>query len=177
MDNFLHEQDTQPRRFSGILVGALLAAAALVAGGLWLLSFQPNSAELKQQQMAGAVYEGSPEFDNYTKQLVIATDFDRTSESPLGIGTIMMSIHGTIRNKGTRAINLLEVTVSVIDIQNKVIKEKKSLVVPNQAETLSADTTIPVFVPMDGFKEADDRANIRWKVSAIRFAGQQTNQQ
>lgn len=169
MDNFLHEQETQPRRFNGIVAGALLAAAAIVAGGLWLLTFQPTGAELKQQQMAGAVYEGSPEFDNYTKQLIIATDFDRTSESPLGIGTIMMSIHGTIRNKGTRAIDLLEVTVGVIDQQNKVIKEKKMLVVPNQAAILQSNETIPVFVPMDGFKKEDDRANIRWKVSAMRF--------
>ena len=26
-----------------------------------------------------------------------------------------------------------------------------------------------VFVPLDGFSKDDDRANVRWKVSAIRF--------
>ncbi|MCY7346464.1 MAG: hypothetical protein LH614_09635 [Pyrinomonadaceae bacterium] len=169
MDTFLHEQETKKSRLSGVLIGALLVAASIVAGGLWLLTFQPNREEQQQLQMVGAFMEGTPEFDNYTKQLVITTDFDRTTESPLGLGTIQMSIHGTIRNKGAKVINGLEVTVSVVDKQNKIIKAKKTMVVPNQAEILQPSETIPVFVPMDGFSKEDDRANIRWKVSAIRF--------
>ena len=170
MDNFLQEKSEKKSRLSGVLVGALLLAAAIVAGGLWLLTFQPNREEQQKQQLVGAFTEGAPEFDNYTKQIVITTDLDRTTESPLGLGTIQMSIHGTIRNKGTKAINGLEVTVGVVDKQNKIIREKKTMVVPNQSETLQPNETIPVFVPMDGFSKKDDRANIRWKVSAIRFA-------
>ena len=169
MDTFLHEQETKKSRLSGVLIGALLVAAAIVAGGLWLLTFQPNREEQQQLQMVGAFTEGTPEFDNYTKQLVITTDFDRTTESPLGLGTIQMSIHGTIRNKGAKVINGLEVTVSVVDKQNKIVKAKKTMVVPNQAEILQPNETISVFVPMDGFSKTDDRANISWKVSAIRF--------
>lgn len=169
MDNFLQETKPEKSRVSGVLIGALLVAAMIVAGGLWLLTFQPTREEQQKQMLAGSFMEGSPEFDNYTKQLVITTDFDRTTESPLGLGTIQMSIHGTIRNKGDKAINGLEVTVSVVDLKNQVVKEKKTMVVPNQAETLQPNETIPVFVPMDGFKKDDDRANIRWKVSAIRF--------
>ncbi len=169
METFLQEKKEEKRGVSGILVGAVLVAAALVAGAIWLLSFQPTREEQKQQEMAGSFLEGSPEFEEYTKQLVISTDFDRTTESPLGIGTIHMLIHGTIRNKGTKTINGLEVKVSVIDKQNKIIKEKKTMVIPNQSPTLQPNETIPVFVPMDGFGKEDDRANIRWKVSAIRF--------
>ena len=169
MNTFLQEKKEEKSRLSGVLIGALLAAAAIVAGGLWLLTFQPNREEQQQQQLAGAFMEGAPEFDNYTKQLVITTDFDRTTESPLGLGTIQMSIRGTIRNKGTKAINGLEVAVSVVDKQNKIIREKRTMVVPNQSEMLQPDETISVFVPMDGFSKEDDRANIRWKVSAIRF--------
>lgn len=169
MDNFLQETKEEKSRVSGVLIGALLAAAAIVAGGLWLLTFQPSREEQKQQQLVGAFLEGSPEFDNYTKQIVITTDFDRTTESPLGLGTIQMSIHGTIRNKGDKTINGLEVAVSVVDIKNQLVKEKKTMVVPNQSSVLQPGETIPVFVPMDGFKKEDDRANIRWKVSAIRF--------
>jgi hypothetical protein len=55
-----------------------------------------------------------------------------------------MSIHGTIRNKGEKIINGLEVSVSVVDKQNKVIKEKKTMVVPNQSPTLPPNETIPV---------------------------------
>jgi len=169
METFLQEKKEEKRGISGVLVGAVLVAAALVAGAVWLLSFQPTREEQKQQEMAGSFLEGSPEFEEYTKQLVISTDFDRTTESPLGIGTIQMSIHGTIRNKGTKTINGLEVKVSVIDRQNKIIKEKKTMVVPNQSPVIYPNETIPIFVPMDGFGKEDDRANIRWKVSAIRF--------
>jgi hypothetical protein len=169
MDSFLQEKKEGKRRVSGVVVGAVLVALAIVAGGLWLLSFQPTREEQKQQELTGAFLEGSPEFEEYTKQLVITTNFDRTSESPIGFGTIQMAIHGTIRNKGARTINGLEVTVSVVDIQNKAIKEKKTMVVPNQAQILLPNETIPVFVSVGGFKKEEDRANIRWKVSAIRF--------
>ena len=169
MDNFLQERPAEKSRVSGVLIGALLLAAAIVAGGVWLLTFQPNRKEQQQQQLAGAVFEGSPEFDEYTKQLVITTDFDRTSQAQLGLGTIQMSIHGTIRNKGAKTLSGLEVTVGVVDSKNQIIKEKKTMVIPNQAEVLQPSATIPVFVPIDGFKKEDDRANIRWKVSAIRF--------
>ena len=169
MDNFLQETKEEKSRVSGVLIGALLLAAAIVVGGLWLLSFQPSREQQQQQQLVGASLEGSPEFDNYTKQLVITTDFDRTTESPLGLGTIQMSIHGTIRNKGDKTINGLEVAVSVVDIKNQLVKEKKTMVVPNQSTVLQPGETIPVFVPIDGFKKEDDRANVRWKVSAIRF--------
>lgn len=169
METFLQEKKEEKSRLSAVVVGAVLIALAVVAGGLWLLTFQPSREEQKQQEMTGAFLEGSPEFAAYTSNLIITTDFDRTSESPLGIGTIHMAIHGTIRNKGARVINGLEVTVGVVDQQNKVIKEKKAMVVPTQKEILQPNETIPVFVQMGGFKKEDDRANIRWKVSAIRF--------
>jgi hypothetical protein len=80
-----------------------------------------------------------------------------------------MAIHGDIRNRGEKAINGLEVKVGIVDKFNKVIKEKKLMVVPNQTEKLNPQDTIHVVVPMDGFRKEDDRANIRWKVTAIRF--------
>ncbi len=169
METFLYEKKEEKRGVNKILVGALLLAAALVAGGLWLLTFQPTFEEQKQQQLAGTFLEGSPEFESYTNNLVISTDMNRTTESPLGLGTIQMSIHGDIRNRGDKTINGLEVKVSVVDVQNKVIKEKKKMVVPNQTGKLLPGETIHVFVPMDGFSKTDDRANVRWKVSAIRF--------
>lgn len=169
MNTFLNEKKEEKSGLNVVMLAALAIAAVLVAGGIWLLTFQPNREEQKQQQLAGAFLEGSPEFEGYTKQLVITTDFDRTTESPLGLGTIQMSIQGTVRNKGARTINGLEVSVSVVDKQNKIIKEKKTMVVPNQSPVLQPNETIAVFVPMDGFSKEDDRANVRWKVSAIRF--------
>ncbi len=170
MENFLQEKK-EPRGVSKILVVALLVAAVLVAGGVWLLTFLPTAEEQTQQQMAGAFYEGSPEFDAYTKNIIITTDLDRTSEGRLGLGTIQMAIHGEVRNRGDKTISLLELSVGVVDTKNQIIKQKKIIVIPTlQTETLPPNDTMKVFATLDGFTSKDDRANVRWKVSAIRFA-------
>lgn len=169
MENFLQEKK-ETRGINKILVVALLVAAVLVAGAVWLLTFMPTAEDQKQQQMAGAVYEGSPEFTAYTKNIVISTDLDRTSEGRLGLGTIQMAIHGDVRNRGDKVINLLELSVGVVDTKNQFIKEKKIIVIPTlQNETLQPNDTMKVFATLDGFTDKDDRANVRWKVTAIRF--------
>jgi hypothetical protein len=81
-----------------------------------------------------------------------------------------MYISGKIRNKGTRTIDALEVNVAVITQFNKVLKEKRILVVPVQQPVLAPGETIPITLTLDGFDKNDDRANIRWKVTAIRTA-------
>jgi hypothetical protein len=170
--DLLLDKDKEKSGVNKILVGAMLVAAALIAGALWLWTFQPSFEEQKQQQqqIVGAFTEGSPEFEGYTKNLVITTDLDRTTESPLGLGTIQMNIQGDIRNKGDKIINGLEVNVSVVDTKNQTVKEKKVKVVPtNQIEKLAPGEITHVIVPMDGFSKKDDRANVRWKVTAIRF--------
>jgi len=170
MENFLQEKK-KPGGINKVLVGALLVAAVLVAGAVWLLTFVPSSEEQKQLQLAGAFFEGSPEFAAYTKNLIITTDTDRTSEGRLGLGTIQMAIHGDVRNRGDKTINGLELNVGVVDVKNQVIKEKKILVIPTLlTETLQPNETMKVFATLDGFTSKDDRANVRWKVTAIRFA-------
>jgi hypothetical protein len=119
------------------------------------------------QILAGAYREGSPEFAEVTKDIIISTD-DRTVESPTGLGTISMFINGTIRNKGTKTITVLEVNVAVVTQFNKVLKERRIVVVPIQQATLGPGETIPITLTMDGFSKDDDRANIRWKVTAIK---------
>ena len=169
MENFLQEKK-QPHGINKILVVALLIAAVLVAGGVWLLTFVPTTEQQTQQMMAGAFLEGSPEFAAYTKNIIITTDLDHTSEGRLGLGTIQMAIHGDLRNRGDKTINLLELSVGVIDTKNQVVKEKKILVVPTQQnEILQPNETMKVFATLDGFTDKDDRANVRWKVTAIRF--------
>ena len=81
-----------------------------------------------------------------------------------------MYIYGKIRNKGTRTIDILEINVAVITQFNQVLKEKRILVVPVQQPTLDPGQTIPVTLALEGFSKDDDRANIRWKVNAIRAA-------
>lgn len=148
----------------GIVVGAVLIAGAIGA----LYFFSGGSMEDQRAKiLEGSFREGSPVFDSVTKDIIISTD-DRTVESPTGFGYISMFIVGRIRNKGDKTINALEVNVSVVDTFNRVIKEKRVLVVPGQVERLHPNETIPITLSMEGFDKKDDRANIRWKVTAIR---------
>ena len=159
----------QKKGVNKVLLAALAIATLLIAGAIWLLSIQPSTEELKQQALEGAYLESSPEFEQYTKNLIINTDTNRTTESLIGLGTIAMMLHADIRNKGDKIINGLEVKVGVVDRLNNVLKEKRVMVIPDQIEKLNSNETIHIAVPMDGFKQDADRANVRWKVTAIRF--------
>ncbi len=85
------------------------------------------------------------------------------------MGEIIMRIGGTIRNKGDRVITGLEISVGMIDTKNEIIREKRYLIVPNKHPELAPKETIDVTASVAGFRPDDDRANARWKVTAIRL--------
>ena len=146
----------------GLLIGAI-AIGALI----WFMSLKPSMDDQIAKILEGSYHEGSPEFADLTKDIIISTD-ENTVESPMAFGTISMFINGKIRNKGTHTLNALEINVAVITQFNKVLKEKRILVVPTQVPRLAPGDVIPVTLTLDNFDKNDDRANIRWKVTAIR---------
>jgi len=165
MESLLAKADS--RGISKTLIVSFVIALLIIGGVIFFLSRRPPANEQMAQLVASANHEGSPEFNDLAKDIIIATD-DRTVESPTGLGTISMYIYGKIRNKGKKTIDILEVDVAVITQFNQVLKDKKILVVPVQQPTLEPDQTIPITLALEGFAKDDDRANIRWKVTAIR---------
>ena len=159
----------EKRGINKTFVGAILVALVLIGGIILLLSRRPPVDDQMAQLVDSAYHEGAAEFADLSKDIIISTD-DRTVQSPTGLGTISMYIYGKIRNKGTRTIDILEINVAVITQFNQVLKEKRILVVPVQQPTLDPGQTIPVTLALEGFSKDDDRANIRWKVNAIRAA-------
>lgn len=166
----LWEPKPDPKRLNkGFLIGGLIGL--IVIGALiWVATLRPSMEDQKQSVLEGSSREGDPDFEAITRDIIISTD-DRTVESPNGFGHISMYIVGKIRNKGTRVINGLEVNVAVVDRFDQVLKEKRVLVVPTQVESLKPNETIPITLSIDGFRQDQDRANIRWKVTAIRTQG------
>ncbi|MFN0139298.1 MAG: hypothetical protein ACKVQW_04330 [Pyrinomonadaceae bacterium] len=150
-----------------VFIGGVAIALAIVAGAIWMLSSKPSIEQQTAKILEGTFRDGSPEFTALTKDILISTD-DETVESPMGLGTISMFIKGRIYNKGAKMITTLEVNVGVVTEKNEVLREKKILVVPIQQPVLNAGDTIPITLTLDGFDRKDDRANIRWKVTAIR---------
>ena len=148
---------------------AILIAVLLVAGGILLIwKLQPSMQEQQEQVLSGALREGSPEFDALTRRIIAETDEDNTIQSPVGTGYWMMNIAGRIRNNSDKVLTGLEVKCSVVDSFGKVVKEHTMLVIPNQRKKLAPKEQMNVSIRIDGFNPDDDRANIRWKVTAIK---------
>jgi hypothetical protein len=162
----MFKTERKPVNVKGFVVGGLIGAV-LLGAVIWYMSLTPSMEEQKQAILAGSYSEGSPEYDELNKDIVISTD-DRTVQSPTGLGTISMYIHAKVFNRGTRTIKALEVRAAVVTRFQEVLKERKMLVVPVQSAQLGPGETIPITMTLEGFKTTDDRADIRWKVTAIR---------
>jgi hypothetical protein len=170
VDSFLEDKTGKGAEINkiGFIVGAVIGIALL--GLVVLILMGPSRQQQIANVLEGSYHEGTPEFERITKDIIISTRED-TVESPNAFGTISMFIKGRIRNKGTSTINGLEVNVAVVDRSYQVVKEKRVLVFPAQYDRLGPGETIdPVTLSIDGFNRKDDRANIRWKVTAIRTA-------
>jgi hypothetical protein len=169
MDQFLEEKQTEPKGINygliiGVAVGLLLIGAAAL-----IISMQPPAEDERAKILEGAYREGSPEFAELTKDIIISTDLDRTIESPTGLGNISVYPVGRVRNRGSRTITLLEVHVALVDTLNNPIKEKYVLVIPERTGPLGPNETYyPLTLAFEGIDPKADRANIRWKVSALK---------
>lgn len=150
------------------LIAILIGVFVIGGGVLALMKLQPSMQEQQEQALAGAVREGSPEFEVLTKRIVAETDAENTWFSPVGTGTVMMNIAGKIRNYSDKSLTGLEIRVSVVDSSNKVVKDKTVAVIPTQAKKLDPKQEMNVTIAIEGFSPDDDRANIRWKVTAIK---------
>jgi hypothetical protein len=166
MDAFLEPQENKKGINKALIAGGAIGIV-LLAAAIWLLTLQPSMEDQMANVLEGSYREGAPEFEEITKDIIISTG-DNTVESPNAFGKISMFISGNIRNKGDRIINGLEVNVAVVTQFNEVVKEKRVLVVPTQRSQLGPGEMIPITLSLDGFEKNDDRANIRWKVTAIR---------
>jgi len=163
----LFKPNEKKRGINKVFVAALVIAVVVIGTVIGVLSLKPSMEEQTAKILDGALHEGSPEFDRLQKDIVISTD-EGTVQSPTGMGTISMYVNGKIRNKGTQTITALEVNVAVVTQFNVILRERKILVVPVQQSSLGPNQIIPITLTLDGFSKEDDRANIRWKVTAIK---------
>jgi hypothetical protein len=168
MESFINQPKKQPNSSFKVMLGALVAAILLVASFVLLLYLRPSEVNLQQQAIDSSLRPGSPEFEVLTKKIVISTDEDRLMQSPTALGSVMMSIGGTLKNLTGKTLTLVEVNVAVVDMKGNVLKDKTILVIPKQSETLADREEVPITVTIEGFKKEDDRANFRWKVTAIK---------
>lgn len=166
MDEMFGKQEKQGRFSPVFIVGALVGVIA-IGGIIYLLSQRPSIEDQTAQILAGASREGTPEFAELNKDILIETD-ENTVESPTGLGTISMFIRGNILNRSKKTIKALEVNVKVIDLKRNVLKERNVLVVPVQRPELGPGERMQANLTLDGFPPKSERAQINWKVTAIK---------
>lgn len=165
MEQFLENRE-EKRGINKVFIVALLGAAVLIGVVIFVMSFRPSLEDRMAKVLATAIHQGEPGFEDLNKDIVISND--NTIESPMATGKISMFLHGKVHNKGTRTITVLEVNAAVVTQFNQVLRERRILVVPQQEATLGPDETIPITLTLDGFEKSDDRANIRWRVTAVK---------
>src|SRR5437773_3302029 len=105
MDQFLESRD-EKKGINKVFIIALLGAAVLIGVVILVMSFRPSLEDRMARVLASAYHEGSPEFADLNKEIIISND--NTVESPMATGKISMFLHGRIHNKGTRTITVLE---------------------------------------------------------------------
>ncbi len=163
-------QQNEKKGANKVLLAAVGIAVLVIAVILGLLYLKPTTQEVKKQVLEGAYLEGTPEFEALTNKIIIFNDNENTMESPTGLGTITMFARSTIRNNSDKRLSALQIRVSVVDPFDKVIREKTQIVVPSQnAETMGPKENLSVTVPIEGFSKEDDRARVKWKVTAIKI--------
>lgn len=156
------------RSIAGLLIGVIVGLLLIGGGTAWWLTRAPSIEDQTAKMLEGSLREGSPEFAALAKNIQIARDDQHTVESPTGQGTISMYIRGNIYNKTGKTITLLQVTVSVINQQNQSIRDKAVLVVPVEHGPIAPGESAPIDVQIAGFDRHEDRANINFKVTAIK---------
>ena len=171
MAEMFEHKPPEKRSITGLLFGVVVGLLLIGGVTVWWLTRAPSIEDQQAKLLEGAYREGSPEFAALAKNIQIARDDEHTVESPTGQGTISMYIRGNVYNKTGKTITLLEVTVSIINQQNQSIRDKAVLVVPVQHGPIGPGESAPVDVQMAGFDRHEDRANINFKVTAIKVQG------
>ncbi|HEY0761783.1 MAG TPA: hypothetical protein VGD61_05360 [Pyrinomonadaceae bacterium] len=150
-----------------LIIVVAVIAAVVIAGlfyGLMRLSGRSTASE---QTLQGAIREGSPQFEEQRKNIVL--DDPEATEAKRALGDIVMSLQSTVRNLTGKTLVGLEVRGVVVDYNGKPIKQKTVVIVPTRQPELAPNKTMQVNVLLDGFSETDARANIKMEVVAFKF--------
>jgi hypothetical protein len=154
--------EEKSRRTLIIFVAAF--AAAFIAAFFYLL-MRNAAAPTPPPTLAGAIRAGSPDFEKFSKLIVL--DEVEADEAKRALGDTVMSLHATVRNFTGRTITGLEIKGAVVDHSGKPVKERTMVVIPGRQSELDPNKTMKVSIVLEGFTDSDDRANIKMEVTGF----------
>jgi hypothetical protein len=158
-----------------VVTAAIVLLSALLILGFWYIRRQPApNANVAQARLDNAVRRGTPEWDKNIKNLVLEVTADDKFESLKAMGGIWMKIQPTLRNFTGKSVTGLEMRVYVHDLQGRIVKEKTQIVIPGNIngvayEELENNKTVKIPLTLDGFKQTDERADIKMEITGFRL--------
>jgi hypothetical protein len=118
--------------------------------------------------LAGATRAGAPDFEKYSKLIVL--DEKEADEARRALGDIVMTLHTTVRNFTGHTITGLEIYGAVVDHDGKPVKEITLVVIPQlDHPELDPNKTMKASLMMEGFTDSDDRANFKMEVTGFKL--------
>lgn len=148
-----------------IIVVAVIAAIAIA--GLFYGLMRLGGGRTSEAGLQGAIREGSSQFEEYKKNIVL--DDPDATEAKRALGDIVMSLQTTVRNLTGKPLTGLEIRAAVVDYDGKPIKQRTVVVIPTRQPELLPNKTMPVQVMLEGMSDTDPRANIKMEVTAFKF--------
>ena len=150
-----------------LIIVVAVAAAVVIALFFYVLMRAGGSRGTGEPTLQGAIRAGSPEFEKY-KQGIVLEDPEAT-EGKRALGDWVMTLKTTVRNVTGKTLSGLEVYAAVVDHQGKPVKERTVVVIPTRQPELPPNKTMEVPITLEGFKDTDDRANIKMALTAFKF--------
>lgn len=149
------------------LIIVVAVVAAIVIAGLFYGLMRLGGGSGGPTGLQGAIREGSPQFEENKKHIVL--DDPEAMEAKRALGDITMTLQTTVRNLTGKTLNGLEIRAAVIDYEGKPVKQRNVVVIPAKQPELAPNKTLPVAVMLDGMSDTDARANIKMEVTAFKF--------
>ena len=150
-----------------LIIAVAIAAAVVIAVIFGFLLWAVRSGPSAGASLQGAIRPGNPEFEKHKPNIVL--DEVEGFEAKRALGDLTMTLRTTVRNLTGKTLTGLEIKGSVVDYENKPVKEKTLIFIPSErAEELPPNKTMQVQMMLDGMKDTDPRANIKMEVVGIK---------
>jgi len=149
------------------LIIVVAVVAAIVIAGVFYGLMRLSGGGSGPTGLQGAIREGSPQFQENKKNIVL--DDPEATEGKRALGDITMTLQTTVRNLTGKTLNGLEIRAAVVDYEGKPVKQRSVVVIPIRQPELAPNKTLTVAVTLDGMSDTDARANIKMEVTGFKF--------
>jgi len=166
MDSLMREDKEKPP--SSKLFWIVMVIGILIFGGLAAYFLSQPTPQPQEIKLQNAIREGSPEFEALKSRVLVLEQRDLGTQTQSAAGGIEMRLPAVVKNFSGKTLTGLEVVASVVDDNEKVIKEKVAIVIPTQVLPIENNKSAYVTVNIAGFSPKDNRANFKFRVTAIK---------